>query len=72
VFGSNMAADGSLAWTPALGVSAASFDSTLRTQVASGDWAAAALGGSSVTISGGSIFTNLVQAVSLPIAPPKL
>ena len=30
VFGSNLAADGSLAWTPALGVSAFSVDSTLQ------------------------------------------
>ena len=72
VFESNRAADGSLDWTPELGVSAFSVDSTLWAQVSSGDWAVSALGGPAVTIVGGSIFTNLVQAVSLPIAAPKL
>ena len=72
VFESNLAADGSLAWRPALGVSVDSVQPTLHAQASSGDWAASALGGPAVTIVGGSIFTNLVQAVSLPIAAPKL
>ncbi len=72
VFAADMAADGSLAWKPAAGVSTINVDSTLRAQVSTGDWAASALGGTVVAIVGGSIFTSAAQAVSLPIAAPKL